>query len=250
MAACVASPGPGGRRVSARDVRPDLGGRQSYLRRAAAGEGEWRRAADRRPRPAAGVAEADPGPPAGAARAGHGLPEPHRERAQGRAAVPGSARTFDQPQTSRAARRGVPATARLQGADAGPNVGDVVPDLRARTRAADHSVRPRGAGNDPDPVRWATVARQPSPRPAGAQGRGGSTPLRRTSPLALAQRGSTDADGAPRRADRFSRRQRPTRPARGHLRPFGERPLMREIARAAYRAGARIVEPTYVDRHF
>ena len=25
---------------------------------------------------------------------------------------------------------------------------------------------------------------------------------------------------------------------------------MREIARAAYRAGARIVEPTYVDRHF
>ena len=27
-------------------------------------------------------------------------------------------------------------------------------------------------------------------------------------------------------------------------------PLMREIARAAYRAGARIVEPSYVDRHF
>ena len=31
---------------------------------------------------------------------------------------------------------------------------------------------------------------------------------------------------------------------------LGNAPLMREIARAAYRAGARRVEPKYIDRHF
>src|SRR5581483_5838090 len=53
-------------------------------------------------------------------------------------------------------------------ADAGPDVGDVVPDLRARARAVDDSAQPRRAGLDPRDVRGAAAARQPPARPPGA----------------------------------------------------------------------------------
>src|SRR5581483_981535 len=71
-------------------------------------------------------------------------------------------------QAGRASRRGLPPPPGVQGADAGPDVGDVVPDLRARARAVDDPAQPRGAGLDPRDVRGAAAARQPPARPAGA----------------------------------------------------------------------------------
>src|SRR5207247_2150255 len=123
--------GAGWRRVPARDVRPDLRGRQPYLRSASAGEGQRRRAVDRRSRSPARRAEADPRPPAGASGAGDRLHEPCQQRAQGRDSVLGAAGAFDEPEARRAARRGLLAAPVLQGPDARPDVGHVWPHLRA-----------------------------------------------------------------------------------------------------------------------
>src|SRR5439155_14415036 len=125
-------------------------------------------AADRRPREAAGVSETDPRPPAGAARAGARLHEPHFQRTDGRGALLGSAPPFDQPAAGRAARRGLPEAPVLQGPDAGSDVGHVVPDLRARARAADGPAEPGRAGLDPQHVRGPAPARQPPSRPPRA----------------------------------------------------------------------------------
>src|ERR1700687_4976043 len=148
-----------------------MGRGQPHVRRTAPGEGERRRAADRRPGPAACLAEADPGPAPGAARAGHRLYEPLFQRPQGRGAVPGAGGTVYQPEAGRAARRGLPAPALLQGPHARPDVGDVVPDLRAGARAPDNPTGPWRAGDDLDSVQRPAAAGQPPTRPARAAGR-------------------------------------------------------------------------------
>jgi len=130
MAARSASLGPGRWRVSARDVRSDVGGWQPDVRRPTPGQGQRRRAADRRPGPAARLTETDPGPAAGAVGAGHRLHEPVVKRTQGRGSVPGPVGTVNQPETGRAIGRGVPPPALLQGPHARPDLGDVVPNFR------------------------------------------------------------------------------------------------------------------------
>src|SRR5438046_1640024 len=157
--------GAGRRRVPARDVRPDLRGRQPYLRSASAGEGQRRRAVDRRSRSPARRAEADPRPPAGASGAGERLHEPCQQRAQGRDSVLGPAGAVDDTEARRSARRGLLAAVVVHGPDARPDVGHVGPHLRAGAGAADDSAEPFGAGLDPQHVRRPAAARQPPARP-------------------------------------------------------------------------------------
>ncbi|TMB96937.1 MAG: hypothetical protein E6J40_09165, partial [Chloroflexi bacterium] len=80
----------------------------------------------------------------------------------------GTAGAVDQPQAGRAARRGLPAPARLQGAHARPDLGDVHAHLRARAGAADDPTGRERARDDQVAVRRPAVARQPRAGPSRA----------------------------------------------------------------------------------